>query len=71
MVCCSAGYDTLGTTFEFEYLSEFKMEIKNIFGHESGAHMGLIHEKKQEAKISCYCTFKHVIAITPSHLGKT
>jgi hypothetical protein len=39
-----------GTTFEFEYLSEFEMEIKNILGHELGAHMRLIHEKKTEAK---------------------
>ncbi len=35
-----------GTTFEFEYLGEFEMEIKNILVHESGAHMGLIHGKK-------------------------
>jgi hypothetical protein len=34
-----------GSTFKFEYLGEFEMEIKNILGHESGAHMGLIHEK--------------------------
>ncbi len=41
----------LGTTFEFEYLGEFEMEIKNILGHESGAHMGLIFEEtKPEAK---------------------
>ncbi len=46
-----------GTTFEFEYLSEFKMEIKNILGHELEAHMGLIYEKNQRLKISCYCTF--------------
>jgi hypothetical protein len=40
-----------GTTFEFEYLGKVKMEIKNILGHESGAHMGLIFEKKKkEAK---------------------
>jgi hypothetical protein len=39
-----------GTTFEFEYLGEFKMEIKNILGHESGARIGLIYEKKTEAK---------------------
>jgi hypothetical protein len=39
-----------GTTFEFEYLGKFEMEIKNILGLESGAHMGLIHEKKTEAK---------------------
>jgi hypothetical protein len=36
-----------GTTFEFEYLGEFKMDIKNILRHESAAHMGLIHEEKQ------------------------
>jgi hypothetical protein len=29
IVLCSAGYDT---TFEFEYLGEFEIEIKNIFG---------------------------------------
>jgi hypothetical protein len=46
-----------GTTFEFEYLDEFEMEIKSILGHESGAHIGLIHEKNQKPKISCYCTF--------------
>jgi hypothetical protein len=39
-----------GTTFEFEYLGEFEMEIKNILGLESGAHMGLIHEKNRGEK---------------------
>jgi hypothetical protein len=39
-----------GTTFKFEYLCEFEMEITNILGLESGAHMGRIHEKKTEAK---------------------
>jgi hypothetical protein len=39
-----------GTTLEFEYLGEFEMEIKNILGHESGAHMGLIHEKTRGQK---------------------
>jgi hypothetical protein len=34
------------------------MDIKNILGHESAAHMGLIHEEKQRPKISCYCTLK-------------
>jgi hypothetical protein len=34
-----------GTTFEFEYLSEFKMEIENILGHELEASIGLIYEK--------------------------
>ncbi len=47
-----------GTTFKFEFLGEFGIEIKNILEHESGAHMGLIHEKNQRPKISCYCTFK-------------
>jgi hypothetical protein len=47
-----------GTNFKFEYLGEFEMEIKNILGLESRALMGLIHEKKQRRKISCYCTFK-------------
>jgi hypothetical protein len=49
MVFCSAGYE-----FEFEYLGEFEIEIKNILEQESGAHMGLIHEKNQRPKISCY-----------------
>jgi hypothetical protein len=53
------GMIPLRTTFEFEYLGEFEMEIKIILGHESGAHMGLFFEKKnQRPKISCYCTFK-------------
>jgi hypothetical protein len=47
-----------GTTFEFEYLGEFEIEIKNILERDSGAHMGLIHEKNQRPKISCYYTFK-------------
>jgi hypothetical protein len=51
-----------GTTFEFEYLGEFEMEIKNIWGHELGAHMRLIHEKNQRPKISCYCTFKMTVS---------
>jgi hypothetical protein len=58
MVFCSAGYE-----FEFEYLGEFEIEIKNILEHESGAHMGLIHEKNQRPKISCYCTFKGRLVI--------
>jgi hypothetical protein len=36
-----------GTTFKFEYLGEFPKEIKKILGHESGAHMKLIHEKTE------------------------
>jgi hypothetical protein len=39
-----------GTTFKFEDLGEFKMDIKNILGDESGAHMGLIHEKNRGQK---------------------
>ncbi len=46
------------TTFEFEYLGKFEIEIKNILEHESGTHIGLIHEKNQRLKISCYCIFK-------------
>jgi hypothetical protein len=63
-----------GTTFEFEYLGEFEIEIKNILEHESGAHMGLIHEKNQRPKISCYCTFKRastVIQYLNRYLPKT
>ncbi len=55
-----------GTTFEFEYLGEFEIEIKNILGHELGAHMRLIHEKNQRPKISCYCTFKQLEFLTES-----
>jgi hypothetical protein len=39
-----------GTTFEFEYLDEFKMDIKKNLGHESAAHMRLIHKGKKRAK---------------------
>jgi hypothetical protein len=39
-----------GTTFKFEYLGKFEKEIKNILEHESGAHMGLIHEKTRGQK---------------------
>jgi hypothetical protein len=38
------------TTFEFEYLGEFEIEIKNILEHESGAHKGLILEKTRGQK---------------------
>ncbi len=58
MVFVLRGMIPRGTTFKFKFLSEFEIEIKNIFRHESGAHMGLIHEKNQRPKISCYCTFK-------------
>jgi hypothetical protein len=52
-----------GTTFKFKYLGEFEIEIKTILEHESRAHMGLIHEKNQRPKISCYCTFKHPVLL--------
>jgi hypothetical protein len=57
-----------GTTFELEYLGEFEIEIKIILEHESGAHMGLIHEKNQRPKISCYCTFKKIFPHNFLHL---
>jgi hypothetical protein len=43
---------------KFEYLPEFEPEFNNVFGYELGANKGSIHEKNQEPKISCYCTFK-------------
>jgi hypothetical protein len=39
------GMLPLRTTFKFEFFGEFEIEIKNILEHESGAYMGLIHEK--------------------------
>jgi hypothetical protein len=33
-------------------------EFENVLGYEPWAHMGLIYEKNQRPKISCYCTFK-------------
>ncbi len=50
MVFVLQGIIPCGTTFKFEFLGEFEIEIKNILEHESGAHMGLIHKKKPEAK---------------------
>jgi hypothetical protein len=41
-----------GTTFKFEYLGEFELEIKNILGHESGVAMGLIQEKPEAKSMS-------------------
>jgi hypothetical protein len=58
MVFVLRGMIPRGTTFEFEYLGEFALEIKNILVRKSGAHMGFIHEKNQRPKISCYCIFK-------------
>jgi hypothetical protein len=50
MVFVLRGMIPRGTTFKFKFLGEFEIEIKNILEHESGTHMGLIHEKKIEAK---------------------
>ncbi len=44
------GMILCGTTFEFEYLGKFEIEIKNILEHESGAHMALIHKKTRGQK---------------------
>jgi hypothetical protein len=49
-----------GTTFEFEYFREIETEFKNILGYQSGVHMGLIHEKNQRPKISCFSPFKQL-----------
>jgi hypothetical protein len=35
---------------EFEFLSEFEIEFKNILGYESGAQMGLIMKKTRGKK---------------------
>jgi hypothetical protein len=56
--CVLRGLIPRRTTFKFEYLREFGPEFENDLGYELGAHMGLIHEKNQGPKISCYCTFK-------------
>jgi hypothetical protein len=45
-------------TFEFEYLGKFEFKFENILGCESEAHLGSIHGKKTEVKISCKCFFK-------------
>jgi hypothetical protein len=50
MVFVLQGMIPCGTNFKFEYLGKFEMEIKNILGHESGAHMGLIPEKNRGQK---------------------
>ncbi len=46
-----------GTNFNFKYLLEFGTKFKNILWYESGAHVGLIHEKTEDKNL-CYCTFK-------------
>jgi hypothetical protein len=38
------------SNFKFEYLGEFETKFKNILGHESGAQVGLIHEKTRGKK---------------------
>ncbi len=43
---------------EFEYLGEIDMEIKNILGHESGAHVRLIHEKNRGQKSRATVPFR-------------
>jgi hypothetical protein len=47
-----------GTTFEFEYLGEVKMNINNILGNESAAHMGLIHEENGGPKSCAFVPLK-------------
>jgi hypothetical protein len=64
MIFCSAGYDTPRNHIQIRISRRIQNGyIKNILRHESGAHMGLIHEEKQRPKISCYCTFKGKITI--------
>jgi hypothetical protein len=46
------------SNFEFEYLGKFVTEYENILGYESEAQMGLIDEKNQRSKISCYCPLR-------------
>jgi hypothetical protein len=41
----SAGYQTPGNNFKYEYFHEFETEFKNILGCEFRDYMGLIHGK--------------------------
>jgi hypothetical protein len=41
-----------GVKFKFKELSEFETEIKNISGCESGAHKGVIYEKKRPKNLA-------------------
>jgi hypothetical protein len=66
MIFVLRGMIPHGTTFEFEYLGEFEIEIQNILEHESGVHMGLICEKNQRPKILCYCSFTYKCAVYAS-----
>ncbi len=36
--------------FKEAYLGKFEIEIEHILEHESGVHMGLIHEKNKSQK---------------------
>jgi hypothetical protein len=45
-------------SFKFEKLSEHRTEFeKNLF-YKTGAQIGLVDDKCQRGKISCYCPFK-------------
>jgi hypothetical protein len=51
MIFCSAGYDTPCNQIRIRISQRIQNRyIKYILGHESAAHIGLIHEKKTEAK---------------------
>jgi hypothetical protein len=52
-----------GTTFKFEYLGEFELEIKNILGHESGAHIGVIHEKYRGQKSRATVSLRELLIV--------
>jgi hypothetical protein len=54
----SAGYQTPGTTFKYEYFREFETEFKNFIGFEFVDYMGWIRGKYQKSTISCFCPFK-------------
>jgi hypothetical protein len=45
IVFCSRSIGPPGSTFEVE--NEFETEFENIFGYETGAHMGSICAKNQ------------------------
>jgi hypothetical protein len=57
-----------GTTFEFEYLREFEMEITNILGLESGAHMGWIHEKNRGEKSRATVPLSNVASLRQTYV---
>jgi hypothetical protein len=41
------GIQPQRTTFEFEYLCNFEIELKNNLGCDSGVHMESIHKKTE------------------------